>query len=233
MFRGRELCVDEHWEVGMYLLRVVVVTMTGQKRDGERGIIMLGRRKRKAVYARKVIKKKKNEGHGRTEVVQITTKMRYLSGWGSADANFEAGSRTGSEEEEDGELDPARILVPPKRQNSIKSLRKHGVHAATLSKHYVAGAGTTGPLVDDGKLVVEVDAVGVYPGYLGSCNGERRPQIMNDEDGERHEEWGVGWVRNCDGGAAGNRESEDDSFVGRNLCSLRLKFCENGTVFFF
>ncbi|KAF8906822.1 hypothetical protein CPB84DRAFT_1959877 [Gymnopilus junonius] len=36
------------------------------------------------------------------------------------------------EEEDEGELDLARILVPPKRQNSIRSLRKHLVGSAGL-----------------------------------------------------------------------------------------------------
>ena len=132
---------------------------------------------------------------------------RYLSGW-DADADSEAGS--GSEEEEDGELDLARILVPPKRQNSIKSLRKHltseaarpGHGAYSSLKYYDASAGRE------------------IGGGDGS-GGHRIPRILRrrkakdgdeDWDGESQEEWGGGWVRK--GAAAGNRESEDDNFVG-------------------
>lgn len=130
---------------------------------------------------------------------------RYLTGWG-ADVDSEAGSSATSDEEDDGELDLARILVPPKRQHSIRSLRKHlacevgpGPSAYTSLKNYAATR-------------------------TGST-GRRAGREMNvaiggkDWDGKRHqeeEEWGGGWVRR--GGAGGkNREAEDDdvdSFVG-------------------
>ena len=147
---------------------------------------------------------------------------RYLSGWG-ADAPSEAGSSASSEEEEDGELDLARILVPPKRQNSIKSLRKHlaseaavpGGHGAhtSLVKNYAASAGSTG------RRAGREMGRGGGGGGDGSGGGHLVPRILQrrkrtddeDWDGESQEEWGGGWVRK---GAAGNRESEDDSFVG-------------------
>lgn len=46
---------------------------------------------------------------------------RYLRGWGIEPET----DHDESSDEEDGELNLARILVPPKRQQSIRSLRKH------------------------------------------------------------------------------------------------------------
>lgn len=155
-----------------------------------------------------------DQNEGRTRGNNGGSNNRYLSGWG-ADAHSEAGSSTSSEEEEDGELDLARILVPPKRQNSIKSLRKHLAseapgpgHSAhtSLIKNYAAGAGSTSR-----REIGRGD---------GGSGGHRVPRILHrrkttdddDWDGESQEEWGGGWVRK--GAAAGNRESEDDSFVG-------------------
>ncbi len=46
---------------------------------------------------------------------------RYLRGWGIDPET----DHDESSDEEDGELNLARILVPPKRQQSIRSLRKH------------------------------------------------------------------------------------------------------------
>ncbi|KDR76436.1 hypothetical protein GALMADRAFT_445471 [Galerina marginata CBS 339.88] len=72
-------------------------------------------------------------GHGHSA---SSSSGRHAGGWGvgadgeSADSEDSEGvyydcEDEDEDEEEDGELDLARILVPPKRQNSIKSLRKH------------------------------------------------------------------------------------------------------------
>jgi hypothetical protein len=60
-----------------------------------------------------------------------TFRRRSANGWG-AEAQYyddsdsdEYTHNSSSEEEDDGELDLARLLVPPKRQQSIRSLRKH------------------------------------------------------------------------------------------------------------
>jgi hypothetical protein len=51
---------------------------------------------------------------------------RYLSGWGmDPNSDDDGGDQGKSSSEDDGELNLAQMLVPPKRQNSIKSLRKH------------------------------------------------------------------------------------------------------------
>lgn len=44
-------------------------------------------------------------------------------GWPKADG--EGSTSSSEDDEEEGELDLARLLVPPKRQNSIRSLRRH------------------------------------------------------------------------------------------------------------
>lgn len=145
---------------------------------------------------------------------------QYLSGWG-ADADSEAGSSASSEEEEDGELDLARILVPPKRQNSIKSLRKHlasesgaGASAHASVKNYAARVGSTGRQAGrDTNFTIGNggDGSGHKLGRVPSFLQRRRTE--EDWDGENQEEWGGGWVRK----GAGNRGSEDDdvdSFVG-------------------
>ena len=143
---------------------------------------------------------------------------RYLSGWG-ADAYSEAGSSASSGEEEDEELDLARILVPPKRQNSIRSLRRHlaseaghGPSAHASLKSCAARPGSTAGRRAGREMYVPV---GGNNGRDGS--GRRiilqRRQTDEDWDGASPEEWGGGWVRR----GAGNRESEDDdmdSFVG-------------------
>ena len=164
--------------------------------------------------------KRKNEGRTRGNGGSNNNANRYLSGW-DADAHSEAGSSASSTEEEDGELNLARILVPPKRQNSIKSLRKHlasseaagpGGHGAHASlKNYAVGAGSTGRRTgrENGG-----DGNGGGGGHrVTRILQRRRKTDEEDWDGESQEEWGGGWVRKGAAGG-GNRESEDDSFVG-------------------
>lgn len=50
---------------------------------------------------------------------------RFLTGWGADSADDGSVDDRSSSSEEEGELDLARMLVPPKRQNSIRSLRRH------------------------------------------------------------------------------------------------------------
>ena len=79
---------------------------------------------------------------------------RYLGAWGAGlddddEQEQEQGGLSSEEEEDDGELDLARMLVHPKRQNSIRSLRKHLHHALAESAgvsnpHLVGGAAGRG-----------------------------------------------------------------------------------------
>ncbi|KAF5362662.1 hypothetical protein D9758_009579 [Tetrapyrgos nigripes] len=75
---------------------------------------------------------------------------RYLNEWNwdggngnESDVSYSASEDEDEDDEEDGELDLARMLVPPKRQNSIHSLRKHLI--STHNNGVVAGeSGITG-----------------------------------------------------------------------------------------
>jgi hypothetical protein len=105
---------------------------------------------------------------------------RYLSGWGVGDNDPDNEPENSSSEEEDGELDLARILVPPKRQNSIQSLRKHlhlqaGTHRDNLGKPKGAARPGIGSR--------SVTAISIW-----------RDDDNEGEDGE-DEDWGQGWRR--------------------------------------
>ena len=105
---------------------------------------------------------------------------RYLTGWGIDPNSDGDGDDLGrSSSEDDGELNLAQMLVPPKRQNSIKSLRKH--LDASLS--------ATG--VGPNKGVSKVR------GAVVSAGGRNvRQRILEDEwDGSDAEDLGSGWVR--------------------------------------
>ncbi|KAF8156890.1 hypothetical protein B0H34DRAFT_658329, partial [Crassisporium funariophilum] len=130
---------------------------------------------------------------------------RYLSGWG-ADADSDGGPSASEEDEEEGELDLARILVPPKRQNSIKSLRKHlaadgaGPSAASQNaKAALNGLARPGTRAGRGMSVGSVAGSGVTGGSglksAGVPNTLQRRPTEEDWDGESQEEWGGGWVR--------------------------------------
>ena len=131
---------------------------------------------------------------------------RYLGAWGAGldddDDEQEQGGLS-SEEEDDGELDLARILVHPKRQNSIRSLRKHLHHALSDSagvsnSHLVGGAAGRG---------------------MNVGRPSRRPSTTEEDwDGEGRsrveEAWG-GWVRKGVGAVGGGEDDDDDGFPTR------------------
>jgi hypothetical protein len=121
---------------------------------------------------------------------------RYLSGWGM-DFNSDDGDDEGrSSSEDDGELNLAQMLVPPKRQNSIKSLRKH------LDPSSSTGAGP----------VKGVSRVRGAPVGAGGRNVRQR--IAEDEwGGSDTEDWGSGWVRKGSRKNSGD-EDEDVAYPG-------------------
>lgn len=84
----------------------------------EKGALVSGKQE-KVGAARKT-----RSGKGADGVPTLTKTTAHNDGWtcGEGDTFSSASS---SEEEEEGELDLARLLVPPKRQNSIRSLRRH------------------------------------------------------------------------------------------------------------
>jgi len=137
---------------------------------------------------------------------------RYLGGWGAeSESDDDVGKGHGgitSEDDDEGELDLARILVPPKRQNSIKSLRKHLEPAD--------GGSSAGGSSAQAKLKNIAGAI-----IPGARTGQSKPPALqrrnmnHDWDGENNhqEEWGAGWVRKAKGGRAS--EDEDvESFHG-------------------
>ncbi|KAF8970365.1 hypothetical protein BDZ97DRAFT_1951555 [Flammula alnicola] len=134
---------------------------------------------------------------------------RYLSGWGAdlESDDDEHGAGPSSEDEEEGELDLARILVPPKRQNSIKSLRKHlasenaGPSAQATLKN-IAGAIIPGARTSRAVTVVS----GGPPSIM------RRRPMEEDWDGQ-NQEWGGGWLRKGRR-SRGSDDDDVDSFNG-------------------
>lgn len=151
---------------------------------------------------------------------------RHMSGWGadveSEDDHDHTAVLTGaSSEEDDSELDLARILVPPKRQNSIKSLRKHlasdglspgGAHATLKS---LAGApSNSDPSSATAAAPSRKMSVRSTVGSAQANNLlKRRPTAeerrdRNDDYDPQTEEWGGGWVRRNVGGQ--RRGSDDD-----------------------
>ena len=142
---------------------------------------------------------------------------RYLSGWG-ADPDSEAdgdgegqgqgGEQGSSSEEEEGELDLAKMLVPPKRQNSIRSLRRH-LAGQVGGVGVSAGVAGVVPGVGPGK------GMGIGGGgsvSLWGRDGERC--LYLDGDGEALEHWGAGWVRKRGRGGSRMERDEDDGEVG-------------------
>lgn len=118
---------------------------------------------------------------------------RYLSGWGmepnSDDDDGEGEARYSSED--DGELNLAQMLVPPKRQNSIKSLRKH------LDPSTSAGVGSAR------------GASRVRRAPVSAVGRNVRQRIAEDEwERSDTEDWGSGWVRK--GPRRKNSEDEDE-----------------------
>lgn len=139
---------------------------------------------------------------------------RYLGAWGAGldddddddGDEQERGDGMGglsSEEEDDGELDLARILVHPKRQHSIRSLRKHLHHAisdsAGVSNPHLAGGGAAGRGMNVGRLSYRPIAT------EEDWDGESRSRV--------EEAWS-GWVRKGVGAGGGGEDDDDDEFVG-------------------
>ncbi|KAG6836855.1 hypothetical protein H0H93_002296 [Arthromyces matolae] len=124
-------------------------------------------------------------------------KSRYLAGWGmDPESSEDSGEgRISSSEEEDGELNLARILVNPKRQNSIVSLRKH-----LKDENAVVGMSGTRP--------------GRGLGRASRAASIRQNNVEEqDYDGSEAEDWGAGWVRK-NARRTSEHDDEDDNFVG-------------------
>ncbi|KAF5380148.1 hypothetical protein D9615_006102 [Tricholomella constricta] len=125
---------------------------------------------------------------------------RYLSGWGvEAESSDEGGYEGLSSSEEEGELDLAKMLVNPKRQHSIKSLRKH--LAAPMNE----GASASSKLMKAAGMTAA----------RGSRSGSVRQSIREDPDwdGSEAEEWGRGWVQKSARRRNSEEDDDDESFA--------------------
>ncbi|KAJ3497119.1 hypothetical protein NLJ89_g10392 [Agrocybe chaxingu] len=159
-----------------------------------------------------------NRNHASTS----SSENRNLGGWGgdteSGDDNMGPGT-TSEEDDDDGELDLARILVPPKRQNSIKSLRKHlatealtgsGAHA-TLVK-LSGGAGSRPAILGRGTGAAASSNPRFDHGYDAPRSARKLKSPMDDDwDGGETQGWGSGWMKKRSGGGS---DDDDESFAG-------------------
>ncbi|KAF9486181.1 hypothetical protein BDN70DRAFT_889562 [Pholiota conissans] len=143
----------------------------------------------------------------RASIAPPTVAHRYYSGWG-ADVESDGAENedpTISSSEEEGELDLARILVPPKRQNSIKSLRKHlaneNTHAQATLKNIAA------------MIPGAARGVNVVSGGTPSVVQRRTAAKQGEELDWDAQEWGGGWVRKGRG-AHGSEDDDIESFTG-------------------
>lgn len=133
---------------------------------------------------------------------------RYGAEGESETDSIDAGAPS-SDDEDEGELNLARILVPPKRQNSIKSLRKHlasdsagpSAHGTLKNIASVIMPGST-HAARGGVHVVS----GGPPSVAGHYAKAQRREEGTDLDGEIIQEWGGGWTRR----GRGSQRPEDD-----------------------
>lgn len=120
-------------------------------------------RRKERLGSRRLIK---GRGRDRLEVPSLTRTKAQNDSWTKVDGDMCTSSSEDEDEDEDeGELDLARLLVPSKRQNSIRSLRKH-LHAPTQAVGN-AGSGTRSATSS-----------------LRAPGGSRRESWDEEEDGE-------------------------------------------------
>ncbi|KAH7926271.1 hypothetical protein BV22DRAFT_1087463 [Leucogyrophana mollusca] len=169
-----------------------------------------GRRKDKIVVARKRVKGKRRESDGvpslartKAENEDWSPRSRYLGGWGmsgdmgndqhggfSSDENDEDDD---DDEEDEGELDLGRLLVPARRQHSIRSLRKH-LQRPCGAAGSIRGVPPASPRAS-GRLSPWAEPVAVEPG--------RHRRNWRDDS------WGTGRGRQW---VAGEEDDEGDGY---------------------
>ncbi|KAF9447675.1 hypothetical protein P691DRAFT_782009 [Macrolepiota fuliginosa MF-IS2] len=135
--------------------------------------------------------------------IRLTCHKNHLGSNNDYDPNYDhdyddssSGYDEEEEEEDDGELDLARMLVPPKRQQSIRSLRKH-LHMQLTSPSATdvsSNASLSRPHVNSSNAVLH------HSGRLSSA-AQARLSGMQEEDGSG--EWRRGEFQS-------RRGSEDD-----------------------
>ncbi|KAH0581785.1 hypothetical protein H2248_011466 [Termitomyces sp. 'cryptogamus'] len=144
-------------------------------------------------------KRVRDKGKGTREGA---TRSRYLSGWGMDGESSDEGDGRISSSEEEEELDLARMLVNPKRQNSIVSLRRH------LNDESNLVAGKTRKYSGTGRAV--------STGTQTSRRGSVRQKIVEDQDWgvSETEDWGQGWVRKNMRRMTSEDDEDDQNFAG-------------------
>lgn len=175
----------------------------GRKRkdDGDRVPSLASTEAEGDVWAKEKERERRSGGVVRRSDVNDRGGNRYLSGWGAEPEDNDEEEQDGKQSlssEDDGELNLAKILVPPKRQNSIKSLRKHlssftAIHPDT---------GSTAVVGASAGMARASNRAG-----LAGRSGASRQIRENDWEGPEEEQWGAGWVRK---GGSRSRGSEDD-----------------------
>lgn len=132
---------------------------------------------------------------------------RSAGAWGGdaeSGSDFFDATAPSSDDEDEGELTLARMLVPPKRQNSIKSLRRHltAEGAGPSGSAHGTLAGIAAQAGRSGVYIVSGGPPKVQP------HRAKGPRAADDLelDGEAAQEWGAGWQRKGRGG----RHAEDD-----------------------
>ncbi|TFK28505.1 hypothetical protein FA15DRAFT_700955 [Coprinopsis marcescibilis] len=137
-------------------------------------------------------------------------KNQYLSRRGGKEAAWtdyehDEGGQSLSSDDDEGELDLAQMLHP-KRQQSIRSLRKH------LEQDGVREGGTNVTRNARGK------SVSGYSANSGKSDGYVKSPLSDDDD--CGQDWGAGWVRRGGLGSAGDDDEEAAAYAlafGQNV----------------
>jgi len=132
----------------------------------------------------------KGRGREKLEVPSLARTKAQNDAWTKVDGDVCTSSSEEDEEDEDeGELDLARLLVPSKRQNSIRSLRKH-LHAPSQAIDPKSGTRS---------------ATGSVRGQGGS-----RRESWDEDEPEDGEDTGEDWRRRIWGKDGGSLRARVD-----------------------
>jgi hypothetical protein len=198
--------------------RSAPTSRSGSKvRGGDRatdGRVNRGREKygvsrgKEKVRERKVVK---GRGRERLEVPSLARTQAQNDGWTRVDGDM-CTSSSEDEDEDEGELDLARLLVPSKRQNSIRSLRQH-LHGP--SQGVASRSGTS-------------SAAGSMRGRGGSRRESWDEEDEREQGGDRAEDWRRRiWGR--EGGSLRARYERDTWEEGEGEGDTFEGFLETGT----
>lgn len=123
-----------------------------------------------------------NHGKGQPSTAN-DVKNRYLAA-GGIGGDPDSHQSASEEEEDEGELNLSRMLVHPKRQHSIRSLRKHLNGAEGMPNRGSSSAG-----------------------------GRRNPRSPLYDEDEHAEEYGVGWTKRNSAGEGDDDEDEAETYA--------------------